>query len=184
MKQKLWLFLLLGCIALSTAVPVWAESKSPLLVPHDDMLDITYRMPDPHDTFWIAVRDAARAGRIVKVMHTVSISRVTSLLGGRVASKTYTEYVRYNVFENTYSYGTDLKSLRETASEDTVRQSVLSLDNMPFIKADALTTGDEYTLTVRLDIGEAADRNGWLEYLMIPGWFGTSLEQSFVHVAR
>ncbi len=179
--QTLFIFVVL-LVAANT--PLSAQDAPPLLIPSDENLFISYQLEDKDDVFWAAVRDAARSGRKVMVIHNVKMKKANNIIGGKVQKKVWHKFVTYNLFEDSYGYGENIDELRRTTRKELVKAFVLGIDNKQFIAKGKIKTGKEYKIKIHLEVTEKREEDSWVSYLPFQNLFKQKLLKSFIHVAR
>lgn len=155
------------------------------LVQKGDDFMVNYQLHiEPESSFWVAVRDAMRAGRQVQVTHQVRMNEADSLLSSYIAKKTWKKYLSYNLFENTYSYGSDPENLAQTTRLDIVQSFAFGISNQPLVAVQDLERAQVYDIRVHLQVSEEGADEGLLGYLPFGGLFKRKLTRYFTHVAR
>lgn len=168
------------------AVPAFAATpKPPLLVTRNGMVQATYTLHDVGGRLWNAVRDGVRAGKVMHVQRTISVVPRSSYFGiGGAGSASADLYVSYNLYQNTYAYGPDLKHMQTRHNENAVKAAVLNIKGLPLFTPDKLQTGAEYTINVSATVKDADRDTGWLRFVPLANLFRTSLNDSFDYIAR
>lgn len=156
--------------------------EPPTLIRHDDAYGLQYKIDVSEESnFWLNLRDAIRAGQTARVTHEISMKQADSFFGGTVARQKARKYVRYNLFENTYSYGDEPDNMRQTTQVKEVKNFLFSMDKPQFVPVNKLEKATLYDIQIRLKLDE--NRQGG-DFLGISGLFGQKLNREFSYVAR
>ena len=163
------------------SAPVYGEGP-PRLVKEEAGFRLRYQLEVPEDGgFWSSLQDAIRAGKKVSVTHYVDMREANVFFGGKVAQASAEKYVSYNLFENTYSYGTTLGDMRQTTQLDRIKNFLFSVDKPAFVAPDELETATLYEIRIRVHLDENPEAGS---FFGIDGLFSPKLRREFSHVAR
>lgn len=174
--------ILLACFFIVSGFHYAAAEEQPTLIKDGDAYRLEYTLEvDEESGFWTNLRDAIRAGQIARVTHQVDMAVADRMFGGRVAQTKAEKYVSYNLFENTYAYGTSPEDMRQTTQLSQVKNFLFSLSAPNFVPTGRIETATLYNIRVRLRLDESLKGSGGLG---LDAFFGQKITREFSHVAR
>ena len=173
---------LFGVLAVMLLPNTAFAASAPKLVEAGDHYDLSYKIdvPPEHD-YWISIRDALRAGQTVAVYHNIEMREQNTFFGGHIAKARKARYVSYNLFENTYAYGTAPDDMRQTTRREEARDFLYGVTVEDFTPIAELKKATVYDIEIRLKLDENIHTEG---LLFFDGLFNHTLTRQFTHVAR
>ena len=149
---------------------------------------LSYKLQDNDNEFWSAVEDILKSGQSVKINHSITIED-TSTWAKELESSSTNYAISYNLLENTYKYSNGGVVTHVTKSKKQVRDYILTIKNLPFVKKNKLQTGEEYNVAVKVSVEEDREENRswsnrWFKNFLPTNILKPTLKAEELYIAR
>lgn len=154
-------------------------------VPENDQLTVNYTILKNEDLL-NTVLDALRAGEMLRVTHVMEFKKRDGWWRDTLARKKASRYLSFNPLKNLYYSGTSAENMVPLMGEELVTGLLYSVERQELLDVNALETGKEYVLYVKVRSEQVKQKEGgWLEFFSLRGlWSSEEINEKVYYIAR